>query len=103
MRSNDKWRKIMPDILDYLAGKLARLLGTPSSSAKGLLRLAIHDRFPDRHEDISGLDVSEYKSIIATNVKDRLLRVHYRDVEMVINEMTRLLDDMTSVITMTRV
>jgi hypothetical protein len=97
------WRRIMTDFLDYLAVKLARLIGTPSSSAKGLLRLAIHDRFPDKQDDDSGLDISEYKSIIATNVKARLLRVHYRDVDKVIDEMSKVLEDTTSMITMTRI
>jgi hypothetical protein len=93
----------MSDILDFLAGRLARLIGTPPSSAKGLLRLAIHDRFPGSQNEALILSIADYKIVFSINVKDRLARVHFRDVDKVIDEMSKILDDMMSVITMTRV
>ena len=90
------------DILDYLAGLLGGLIRTPIASAKGLLRLAIKDAFPDK-ADINDLRLADYNFVFKTSLRVRLERVKFKDVGEIVARMESSLSSNQSLLTMMRV
>jgi hypothetical protein len=92
----------MMDILDFLAGLLGGLISTPVASAKGLLRLAIKDAFPDK-EDINDLRLADFQSVFNTTLRARLDRVKFKAVGEIVAKMEISLSSNQSLLTMMRV
>lgn len=92
----------MVDILDFLASLLGGLINTPVTSAKGLLRLAIKDAFPDK-EDHGDLLLMDYQAVFKTALRARLDRVKFKNVDVIVKKMEDALGNNQSLLTMMRV
>jgi hypothetical protein len=90
------------DILDYLATQLGGLIGTPASSAKGLLRLSIKDAFPQK-ENTNDMRLADFHLVFETSLKARLERVKFRNIDDILEKLGAALNDNQSLITMMRV
>ncbi|NMC08588.1 MAG: hypothetical protein GYA24_25490 [Candidatus Lokiarchaeota archaeon] len=90
------------DILDYVASLLGGLINAPVASAKGLLRLAIKDAFPDK-DDLNDLLLSDYQHVFKTTLRARLDRVKFKNIDAIVTKMEDALGNNQSLLTMMRV
>ena len=90
------------EIIKYLGDLLAQELHIRPAAARGLLKLAILDRFGP-FKPLNQLNFYDYKEIIQNEVKNRLIVLEISDIEVMIKSLLNSLVKNQSIITIAEV
>ena len=86
------------NITNFFGEHLAKLTERRAMACKGMIRLAVLDKFPEKTPD--QLRYTELKEIFGTTLKERLENVSVPNVEQISNEIVSYLVKNQSLLTM---
>jgi hypothetical protein len=87
------------EIIKYLGDLLAEKLYISPAAGRGLVKLAIKDRFSP-FKPINQLKFNDYKEVIQNEVKNRLKSLGISNIDLVINSLVNSLVENQSIITL---
>jgi hypothetical protein len=90
------------EIIKYLGDLLAEKLHIRPAAARGLVKLAINDKFSP-FKPINQLKFNDYKEVIQNEVKNRLVMLGISDIDSVIDLLINSLIKNQSIITLSEV